>query len=113
MIYSFKKVDHPIQLFHENISQVFKNIFDNNLKVYDEDVLIPKDFIPIVNSSETRLETPLKEIVKVYYSLPNFAKIQLKEAFKVNNDINVWLFRKDRATDFGSNSATLKDHAII
>jgi len=24
-----------------------------------------------------------------------------------------WLFRKDRATDFGSNSATLKDLTII
>jgi len=24
-----------------------------------------------------------------------------------------WLFRKDRAINFGSNSATLKDHAII
>ena len=28
-------------------------------------------------------------------------------------DLTSWLFRSDRATDFGSNSATLKDTAII
>lgn len=38
---------------------------------------------------------------------------EIRMKWFILNFIYFWLFRSDRATDFGSNSATLKDTAII
>ncbi|AZQ59863.1 hypothetical protein EJ994_14045 [Maribacter sp. MJ134] len=87
MIYSYNKISHKITGFHRHISYVFEKIFKLDLAIYDEEKLIHPDFKKIVRDSKKRLEEPLKKIVVVYYYLPSSAKIQLKDAFTVNNDI--------------------------
>lgn len=88
MIYGFQKIDHPITEFHTQISNIFEKIFKHDLENYDEEILIHPSFRTIVNSSKVRLERPIKEIVKAYHNLPTSAKIQLQEAFVVNNDLS-------------------------
>lgn len=88
MIYSYNKIAHPIIDFHDKVISVFRNIFKYDLEVYDESVLVPKDFMSIVSTSKARFENPLKEIVLIYHDLPNMAKIQLQDALLVNNDVS-------------------------
>jgi len=88
MIYSYNKIDHPITGFHDNICHIFEKIFELDLSIYDEGLLIKPVFLPIVKASKVRLEAPLKDIVIAYHDLPKAAKIQLQDIYEVNNDIS-------------------------
>jgi len=88
MIYGFNKIDHPITGFHRQICYIFERIFELDLETYDETLLIHPDFLEIVKASKVRIETPIKNIVGAFHKLPAAAKIQLQEAYAVNNDLN-------------------------
>ncbi|MEO1033322.1 MAG: hypothetical protein AAFX55_18180 [Bacteroidota bacterium] len=95
MIYNYNKIAHRITGFHDAIILVFENIFAQDLSDYDEHLLIPEGFKDIVRASKAKLENPLKELVKIYHGLPSNDKALVKEALKVNNDIDC-LYNKEK-----------------
>jgi hypothetical protein len=87
MIYPYTYFDHKIQKFHEGLTHFFDKLFELNLAEYDQDQLLKAPMIEIVGASKTRLETPLREIVRLYHALDTQEKETIKSSFEDNNKI--------------------------
>ena len=79
-------------------------LFESNLKELMELVLVKSEF----SIKNKRIDT-----LAFDPETKAFIIIEYKRSKNISVVDQGWLFRKDRATNFGSNSATLKDHAII
>lgn len=90
MLISFKEIDHPIYVFHEHITYIFNKIFAYDLPFFDEEKLVHADFIPILNSAQASVLSPLKDIVRTYHSLPYGDKITLQIALNNNNTTEIF-----------------------
>ncbi len=88
MIFSYKEINHSIYFFHEHIAYIFRKMFEHNLPVYDESVLVHPDFVPIIKAAKVPLLNPLKELIQIYHDLPYGDKLQLQIAFSYNNSVD-------------------------
>lgn len=87
MIYPYTYFDHKVQKFHLGLSYFFERLFELDLMEYDKNQLLEAPMIEIVSASKTRLETPLKEIVRLYHALNAQEKEIIKKSFEDNNKI--------------------------
>lgn len=87
MIYPYKYFNHKIQKFHIILSYFFDKLFELDLAVYDQDLLLEVEMIEIISSSKVRLENPLKEIVTLYHAMSDEEKNLVKKSFEDNNKI--------------------------
>ncbi|HSH68240.1 MAG TPA: hypothetical protein VLB84_21095 [Bacteroidia bacterium] len=87
MIYAYKYLPHKIENFNSNIAHFFEQLFKNDLAIYDENILLAAEFIPIVNKSPVSLKNNLSEITRIYHLLPDTDKQVLQNAFCIAKDI--------------------------
>lgn len=90
MIFSYKEIDHNIYFFNEHVAYIFRRMFQYDLAVYDESLLVHPDFREIINAAKKTILEPLKEIVAIYHNLPVGDKIQLQIAFSYNNSVDAF-----------------------
>jgi hypothetical protein len=58
--------------------------------IFDEDLLVRPEFIPILKSANKSIYEPLKELIVLYHNLPFGYKKQLEIALSVNNSIDLF-----------------------
>lgn len=87
MIYTYKRIDHNINLLHEHLAFIFRQMFRYAPATFDEELLVHPDFIPILEKAKVSIRKPLAEIVELFHKLPYGEKKKLEIAFSYNNSI--------------------------
>lgn len=89
MIYAYRYLEHhPIEQFHGNIAYFFEQLFAINPPIFDADLLLRPDFIPLINTATVSIINHLTAITRAYHhDLSDDERQEVQRAFVANNDI--------------------------
>ena len=84
MLFSYKKIDHPILDFNEHINYFFRQMFNIIPREFDKDLLVKPEFWLLIDTS-SKFKKYLSDLVEEFYMLPYGFQKDLEHAFSINN----------------------------